>query len=235
MHFCGFCGKGPFSSSSALNKHTRHSVNCNEAAHKKWGHFATNMWKNAPGPSNIEQHPPTLPPFLENEETANIPDMTLEDDLLGLEANVFYGLGQQPDVEPEHENQPVQRDCLHVTVEHGMDNEKESAATYFIEEFSADLGAGAVLGEDIPFFDKILRKQQEDGSSLWGPFEDQEEWDLAKWLIKNVGQKQINAVLNLKIIRSHWHFFDCERLLILLTFDRRRNERCHRFTTAVLF
>jgi hypothetical protein len=38
------------------------------------------LWKNAPGSSTIEQ-----PPILEDDEIRNMPDITLEEDLLGLE------------------------------------------------------------------------------------------------------------------------------------------------------
>ena len=41
------------------------------------------MWKNnSPGPSNLEQHPPASPP---DDEIPNMPDINLEDNLLGLE------------------------------------------------------------------------------------------------------------------------------------------------------
>ena len=82
MNFCGFCGKGLFPLSTTLNKHIQHSVNCNKVAQKKWGSYATNVWKNnAPGPSNLEQHPPASPPILGDDEIPNMLDITLEDDL----------------------------------------------------------------------------------------------------------------------------------------------------------
>ena len=123
-------------------------------------------------------------------------------------------MGPEADVARDNERQPA-------NVEHATDINKESKSTYYIESFPAELGAGAVWGEDIPFFERVWCKQQDDGSSLWGPFEDQDEWEPAKWLIRNVGQKQINALLNLNIVRSH-HFITLT--VISWTFDRRRNK-----------
>ena len=51
----------------------------------KTSSYAKNIWDNAPGPSNIAQQPPTSPPILEDDKLANMPDITLEEDLQGLE------------------------------------------------------------------------------------------------------------------------------------------------------
>jgi hypothetical protein len=50
---------------------------------------------------------------------------------------------------------------------------------------------------------RIQREQKENGTSKWGPFEDQEEWELAEWLSKNVGQKQTDAFLKLNIVSTY--------------------------------
>jgi hypothetical protein len=158
------------------------------------------MWKSAPDASNTEQHPPTSPPpILEDNEISNMPDITLEDDVLGLEVqdDLANTRGPQPDtMAPDNEVQPV-------TAEDVDDVDEEPNSTCYIEEFDINFGAGAVWGEDVPFFEKLRREQQETGSSQWGPFEDEDEWELAKWLIRNVGQKQTDAYLNLVIVGSH--------------------------------
>lgn len=41
----------------------------------------------------------------------------------------------------------------------------------------------------------------EDGSR-WEPFQSQEEWDLAKWLVRNVGRRGINELLDLDIVSN---------------------------------
>jgi hypothetical protein len=156
------------------------------------------MWKNAQRGSNIdsEPHQQALLAILEEEETANMPDINLENDLLVLEEDLIGATGPPPHVTEENETHPD----LRVDVEHTIDGPHES---HYIEEFPADLGAGAVWGEDMPSFEKIWHMQQESGSSVWGPFDDEDEWELAKWLIRNVGQNQINGFLNLNVVSSY--------------------------------
>ncbi|KAH7904475.1 hypothetical protein BJ138DRAFT_1019119, partial [Hygrophoropsis aurantiaca] len=40
------------------------------------------------------------------------------------------------------------------------------------------------------------------GAEIWGPFATNDEWELAKWLIKNVGHNQAENFLKLNIIQS---------------------------------
>jgi hypothetical protein len=155
------------------------------------------MWKSAPGPSNI---PPTSPPILEDDEIPNMPDITLEDNLLGLEDDLANTRGPQPvTMAPDNEIPLV----IVEDIAEDAGGDEEPKPTYYVEVFPINLGAGAVWGEDVPFFEKLQREQEEIGSSRWGPFEDEDEWELAKWLIRNVGQKQTNAFLNLDIVGSH--------------------------------
>ena len=85
------------------------------------------------------------------------------------------------------------------TVDDAEDEDEESV--YYVEEFPMNLGAGAVLGEEVLFFEKIRLGQVNNGTSQWAPFEDQDEWKLAEWLIGNIHQKQTDAFLNLNIVR----------------------------------
>lgn len=177
-------------------------MNCNEAARQEWGAFATSIWDNTPG---LPKQPPELPPILEDEELPNLPDLTLEEDLRGFEeedvprqspptTNTPPGPGiTQPD--------PEGLERVSATV----DNTEGSAVgdVCCIEEFPPDLGAGAVWGEEVPFFEKLRLEQDSNGSLRCGPFEDHDEWELAQWLIGNTGQNQINAFLKLNIVNYH--------------------------------
>ncbi|KAG0691775.1 hypothetical protein DFH29DRAFT_883744 [Suillus ampliporus] len=77
--------------------------------------------------------------------------------------------------------------------------------TRWIESYAAHHRAGAPcreVDEVTPTkFDQI-RQQLEANGTPWGPFDDEEEWELAKWLIQNVGQNQTDKFLKLPIIQN---------------------------------
>ncbi len=52
-------------------------------------------------------------------------------------------------------------------------------------------------------FEKIEDSQVLQYGEVLGPFKDDEEWELAKWLIKNVGHTQADSFLKLPIVRSY--------------------------------
>lgn len=210
-----------------------HSVKCNKAARQKFGSYATNIWDNTPGPSNIEPQPPESPPILESDELPDMPDITLEEDLQGFERDP-ESMGAEPDpmAPAASETHPAQPRPFRATVEDVDDEDTDSPR--FIEGFPANFGAGAIWGEEVPFFERLRQEQLKNKTSQWGPFEDQAEWELGEWLIRNVGQKQTDAFLNLNIVRSH-RLVDFDRSLIAWTFGRHGNEQSHHITTIEPF
>ncbi|KAF7371492.1 hypothetical protein MVEN_00003800 [Mycena venus] len=72
----------------------------------------------------------------------------------------------------------------------------------FVEEFPADGQAGTTFGTGPTIFHSIRDNQVLLGSEVLGPFASDEEWELAKWLIKNVGHNQMEAFLKLPIIQG---------------------------------
>ena len=56
------------------------------------------------------------------------------------------------------------------------------------------------MGTGTPLFELICLQQEQDGDLVWGPFADEAEWELAEWLLRNVGQKQSDAYLKLPIV-----------------------------------
>lgn len=52
-------------------------------------------------------------------------------------------------------------------------------------------------------FEKLQEAQAALGESEWAPFASQEEWDLAQWLMKGVGQNSIDEFLKLPILSSY--------------------------------
>ena len=76
--------------------------------------------------------------------------------------------------------------------------EKEQLVRY-VEEFDPESLARATWGEGMPVFESLHLKQEQ-ASSWWDPFKDEEEWELAEWLVDNLGQNQTNIFLKLPIV-----------------------------------
>ncbi|KAJ6559359.1 hypothetical protein DFH09DRAFT_921717 [Mycena vulgaris] len=70
----------------------------------------------------------------------------------------------------------------------------------FEEPFPPERNAGATYGRSKTTFEHIRDDQILTGCEVLGPFADEEEWELAKWLIKNVGHNQTEAFLKLPIV-----------------------------------
>ncbi|KAF8798866.1 hypothetical protein BYT27DRAFT_7032834, partial [Phlegmacium glaucopus] len=51
-------------------------------------------------------------------------------------------------------------------------------------------------------FEILKEKQEAANEPPWAPFESREEWELASWLMKNVGQKSTDEYLKLPIIHN---------------------------------
>ncbi|KZP09299.1 hypothetical protein FIBSPDRAFT_760126, partial [Athelia psychrophila] len=51
-------------------------------------------------------------------------------------------------------------------------------------------------------FSKLRKEQAKNGENLWGPFGSQEKWELAQWLLQNVGNNATDKFLKLSIISS---------------------------------
>lgn len=85
-----------------------------------------------------------------------------------------------------------------VTVEEIVDD--EVGQSYYAREFSKEQEAGATFGEAPTTFEVIRDEQILKGAEILGPFSTEEEWQLAKWLIKNVGHNQAEEFLHLPIV-----------------------------------
>lgn len=61
-------------------------------------------------------------------------------------------------------------------------------------------GAAEILGQTKTLFEKWQDAHITNKTSEWAPFQDQHEWDLAQWLMKNIGQTSIDEYLKLPIV-----------------------------------
>jgi len=60
-----------------------------------------------------------------------------------------------------------------------------------------------VVREANVLFDAVHKEQDIQGNNPAAPFDDEEEWDLAKWLVKNVSQTGIKEFTKLAIVSDH--------------------------------
>lgn len=62
--------------------------------------------------------------------------------------------------------------------------------------------AGEPLDKQETMFHQMQEEQKLDGDedNPWAPFDNQDEWELGRWLMKNVGQKKTNEFLQLPIV-----------------------------------
>ncbi|OBZ76392.1 hypothetical protein A0H81_03784 [Grifola frondosa] len=65
-----------------------------------------------------------------------------------------------------------------------------------------DHQGGAAYGKAATQFEEIHDNQVLNRCDIYGPFQDEDEWQLAKWLIKNVGHGQAEEFLKLPIIQK---------------------------------
>jgi hypothetical protein len=197
---CGFCGKA-LPNASALNKHIKRTVACNKASHQEFGTYVANIW-NAPqapaaGLSGFSSEPapemvgPPMPEVIQGDSETSEPDDQLDQDL-----EAILDIPEPP--APSPPPQAPSTNPYRTTIEEIPDEDAHSKS--HIEYFPEDRKAGAGWGYDVPLFESIRREQEESGTSQWGPFNSKEEWELAEWLIRNVGQKQTDAFLKLSIV-----------------------------------
>ncbi|KAG1807924.1 hypothetical protein EV424DRAFT_1575547 [Suillus variegatus] len=100
---------------------------------------------------------------------------------------------------PDHPDNPAAPKHRRVTIE---EVEDEDHAQYFEQ----CVGAGQTLREGKTGFERFQEYKECMGEDKWAPFDDgyvaREEWGLAKWLVKNLGQTRTDEFLKLPITQN---------------------------------
>ena len=60
--------------------------------------------------------------------------------------------------------------------------------------------ATTVLGRKKTVFESLEAAELEKGENKWAPFRDEDEWELARFLMRNLGQTKINEMLKLSLV-----------------------------------
>jgi hypothetical protein len=153
----------------------------------------------------VQQRPlPYLP------DRPDLPDLHLEEDIQRAE-EMFNSERNDIPLPPPPPLRPQ-----HATVGDVSEKEEVIDDHRYIEKFPEEYLAGATWGNCKPFYEYLDEELRTEGGSRWGPFEDEDEWRLAEWLIRNVGQKQTDVFLKLPIVS----FFLFSILGNVLTNDR---------------
>lgn len=111
-----------------------------------------------------------------------------------MEVDVPQGSEPEPTI-VDHDARPPRRP----TVEEIVEGSPEDLRPEWVE-ISPDTGSSH--GPSRTLFDTMRDKQIDQKDPILGPFESDEEWELAKWLVKNTGHKQAEQFLKLPIVRD---------------------------------
>lgn len=195
MPTCKDCGHS-LPTTSGLNKHIASSKSCRQKWQDRLKSFSVNVFDIVQGYSaggSLDEED-------EDEQVHTMVD--------GPDVDV-----DEPEIPASADTVP-QREHRRVHVEEVPDSDAPmrhaSDDTRWIEPYPVDMLAGAPIGDPavaIPTkFDNIRHQLESNGDEgVLGPFKDDEEWQLAKWLIQNVGQNQTDKFLKLPIV-SHIEF-----------------------------
>lgn len=97
----------------------------------------------------------------------------------------------------DHDSQPPRR---RTTVEDVTATEQGQSPRTYSQPFPSAHYAGAAFGSSRTSFNTIRDEQILNNTDIWGPFQNADEWELAKWLVKNVGHTQAESFLKLAMV-----------------------------------
>jgi hypothetical protein len=192
---CSFCGKGPFKNEAGLHRHISITSSCQKKSQQDFDRYATGIWQGQLFPPRHVE--PWRDPSVDRDSSLEPLNIHVENfDVQYEEVHAIVNETQATLPNPlPHSSRPIFT---------GDTGNKKEAEGRFIEDFDHESLAGAAWGKAVPLFESLLLKQEETGSR-WDPFVDEEEWELAEWLIDNVGQKRTDTFLKMRIVFLFLH------------------------------
>ena len=175
-YLCKYCHQTK-PTQTALNRHIAHSAVCLQA----WQENLLNLTSGGSG--SINSHFATI--------NNSIPLDLLENDDFNGEVAITE------EIRPASNN--LQVSSLQRSEESGTGNDARSQIRRYRKGYPVGYAA-KIFGEGKTKFQIWKEDQILHGENEWAPFENQKEWDLAWWLIKNVGQTSIDEFLRLPIV-----------------------------------
>ncbi|KAH7904195.1 Zn-finger domain-containing protein [Hygrophoropsis aurantiaca] len=186
MHRCGFCAKN-LPSLGGVKRHIAQRPEC----HQKWVKF---VLRNSKSVSVFEhENQPDKPLANINDEPGYIePYNDAEAETL---ADSFVPL-------PPHSRSPTPEDprSKRARVEEVEDEDAVPMGGRFYEKYPR--ATASVLREGKTSFEAYNTYQHNSQQHIFGPFDDEDEWTLGKWMMENLGQTRIDEFLKLPITRN---------------------------------
>jgi hypothetical protein len=178
FYHCKYCHQKK-STETALNRHIAHSRAC----FKAWQDdllklSSTNLGIDSSG--SINRRYATM-------------DQLIAHDNIGTNSEVEESI---PEMIPDHTfedrsfSRSEERDVQDVHDAHSQSRYRRRYTGQAVE----------ILGKGKTNFEAWQEAQTIHNDNEWAPFHDEKEWNLAQWLIKNVGQKSIDEFLKLPIV-----------------------------------
>ncbi|KAJ6572677.1 hypothetical protein B0H10DRAFT_2444294 [Mycena sp. CBHHK59/15] len=187
MAVCDFC-RGHFTSYENVQRHQKQAPNCKREVRKKYSSVLDRLRQE-----RLEK---------QREKAAGIAEPTqsplphAEPQPLGDEGSV--GVGCESIGGDDAGNVSGSNDDDSVTPPAATTGPPSGERKYWTRPNTAP--AGATYGKGQTTFEKIHDEEILKGAEVLGPFKEEDEWELAKWLIKHVGHTAADEFLKLRII-----------------------------------
>jgi hypothetical protein len=202
MPACKFCCE-PFTTAANVQKHQSLAPACRKKIEEEFREISRLRRERR---ANISR-----PPFSACGNTDFGPTLQAEEDSQLLAGNMLPHWQDQAETGIVHSEPVVDWDATaptHMVEVEGLEEDvytrKKVKRIAFPIKDGLKPGHAYRLGKTA--FQSIRDDLITQNGEVLGPFKNDAEWELAKWLIKNVGHSQVDTLLKLSIVsQSRWH------------------------------
>jgi hypothetical protein len=187
VHYCAFC-HGPVPTIDGMKRHYARKAECRKKFQAEIGKSIVTIFDDEiPDPPQPAPTPEALPSD-EGSQPDDIDIPIAGDDFIPGRTH-----SRSPTAD---ENSPGQR-SKRAWVEEAEDEDAPEVKRY-TQEYPGRVAD--TIGTEKTKFEKIREDQKMEGLEPEAPFADEEEWELVKWLMKNVGQTKADDFLKIPIV-----------------------------------
>jgi hypothetical protein len=188
MPNCIYCGVHQHPRAN-VKRHVKLSPRCHQAFIEQISEFNTNAANEDSGEDAASESD------LENEAGQSSRSLQEEEEITVEEQHVSPSMGTG-----EHDRQPYVEDAVDEDDEPGTRGWNQGVDNMrYIESYPDPAGVPIDPRPGPTKFEKILKSEGDSGP--WGEFKSEGKWQLAKWLLQNVGHNQLLKFLDLPIVR----------------------------------